>query len=117
MAESQVRSVVPEGYATVAEASQSISDYLDCFNQERRHQSLVRQTPDQVHYQSADQRMAAYPGNAVNDLSKTRGPFLSPDIEPDYRLEGRVLLAGIGHARRKHGLFGSMSEPNRAIVC
>ena len=48
-----------KGYASVAEARASISHYLDFFNQERRHQSLDRQTPDQVYYQSADQRMAA----------------------------------------------------------
>ena len=48
-----------KGYASVAEARASISNYLDFFNQERRHQSLDRQTPDQVYYPSADQRMAA----------------------------------------------------------
>lgn len=48
-----------KGYATVAEARTSIAKYLAFFNQERRHQSLDRQTPDQVYYQSASQRMAA----------------------------------------------------------
>lgn len=48
-----------KGYDTVAEARQSISTYLHLFNQERRHQSLNRQTPDQVYYNSASQRMAA----------------------------------------------------------
>ena len=48
-----------KGYATVAEARTSIAKYLAFFNQERRHQSLDRQTPDQVYYHSASQRMAA----------------------------------------------------------
>jgi len=48
-----------KGYATVAEATKSISDYLHFFNQERRHQALERQTPNQVYYKSVDQRMAA----------------------------------------------------------
>lgn len=48
-----------KGYATIAEARMSISDYGRFFNQERRHQSLDRQTPDQVYYDSASQRMAA----------------------------------------------------------
>jgi putative transposase len=48
-----------KGYAGVAEARTSISDYLDFFNQARRHQSLDRQTPDEVYSASASQRMAA----------------------------------------------------------
>lgn len=48
-----------KGYATVAEARKSISEYLHMFNEERRHQSLNRRTPDQVYYESADQWMAA----------------------------------------------------------
>lgn len=48
-----------KGYAAVAEARTSISDYVDFFNQARQHQSLDRQTPDQVYYASASQRMAA----------------------------------------------------------
>ena len=48
-----------KGYATVAEARTSISNYLDFFNQARRQQSLDRQTPDEVYYASASQRMAA----------------------------------------------------------
>ena len=48
-----------KGYATVAEARKSISEYLHMFNEERRHQSLNRRTPDQVYYESANQRMAA----------------------------------------------------------
>jgi len=48
-----------KGYANVLEARKSISAYLHLFNEERRHQSLDRQTPDQVYYESADQRKAA----------------------------------------------------------
>lgn len=48
-----------KGYGNVAEARESISAYLHLFNEERRHQSLDRQTPDQVYYKSADQRKAA----------------------------------------------------------
>ena len=48
-----------KGYATVAEARKSISEYLHLFNEERRHQSLNRRTPDEVYYESADQMKAA----------------------------------------------------------
>jgi putative transposase len=48
-----------KGYATVAEARKSISEYLHMFNEERRHQSLNRRTPDEKYYELADQRMAA----------------------------------------------------------
>lgn len=48
-----------KGYGSVAEARKSISAYMRFFNQERRHQSLGRRTPDQVYYESAEQRMAA----------------------------------------------------------
>ena len=48
-----------KGHATISEARQCISEYLHMFNEERRHQSLNRRTPDQVYYESADQRMAA----------------------------------------------------------
>jgi putative transposase len=48
-----------KGYGSVAEARKSISEYLHMFNEERRHQSLNRRTPDEVYYESADQRMAA----------------------------------------------------------
>ena len=48
-----------KGYATVAEARRSIEAYLHLFNKERRHQALDRRTPDQVYYESADQRKAA----------------------------------------------------------
>lgn len=48
-----------KGYDNVAVAQRSISKYFDLFNQERRHQSLNRQTPDQVYYELADPRMAA----------------------------------------------------------
>lgn len=48
-----------KGDATVAEARRSISTYLDFFNRDRRHQSLDRRTPNEVYYESTDQRMAA----------------------------------------------------------
>ena len=48
-----------KGYDNAAVARRSISNYFDLFNQERRHQSLNRQTPDQVYYGLADPRMAA----------------------------------------------------------
>ena len=48
-----------KGYDNAAVARRSISNYFDLFNQERRHQSLNRQTPDQVYYELADPRMAA----------------------------------------------------------
>ena len=48
-----------KGYDNAAVARRSISNYFDLFNQERRHQSLNKQTPDQVYYELADPRMAA----------------------------------------------------------
>jgi len=47
------------GYSDVAEAPRSISNDFEFFNRERMHHSLNRQTPDQVYYKLADQRMAA----------------------------------------------------------
>ena len=47
------------GYSDVAEARRSISSYFEFFNRERIHQSLNRQTPDQVYYTLAGKRMAA----------------------------------------------------------
>lgn len=38
-----------KGYDSVAEARKSISKYLHLFNEERRHQALNRQAPDQVY--------------------------------------------------------------------
>jgi putative transposase len=48
-----------KGYGSVSEARKSISAYMRFFNQERRHQSLDRRTPDHVYYESAERRMAA----------------------------------------------------------
>lgn len=39
-----------KAYTSVAEAAQSIGSYLRYFNEERRHQSLGRRTPDDVFY-------------------------------------------------------------------
>ena len=47
-----------KAYDTVAEAKQSLGDYFNFYNTERRHQSLGNQTPDTVYNQPAD-RMAA----------------------------------------------------------
>ncbi len=49
-----------KAYDSVALARASIGRYLAFFNTERRHQSLGRRTPDQVYYESVDQRKAAY---------------------------------------------------------
>ena len=38
-----------KAYETVAEARQGIANYFRFYNRERRHQSLDRQTPDQVY--------------------------------------------------------------------
>ena len=38
-----------KAYETVAEARSSIGNYFRFYNRERRHQSLDRQTPDQVY--------------------------------------------------------------------
>lgn len=39
-----------KAYDTVAEAEKSIEDWMNFYNQERRHASLGRMTPDQVYY-------------------------------------------------------------------
>lgn len=38
-----------KGYDIVTEVRKSISKYLHLFNEERRHQALNRQAPDQVY--------------------------------------------------------------------
>mgnify|MGYP001557110714 FL=1 len=38
-----------KAYETVAEARQGIGNYFRFYNRDRRHQSLDRQTPDQVY--------------------------------------------------------------------
>jgi putative transposase len=39
-----------KAYDTVAQATQGIGDWMDFYNQDRRHASLDRMTPDQVYY-------------------------------------------------------------------
>jgi putative transposase len=39
-----------KAYDTVAQAQQGIDDWINFYNQERRHASLNRMTPDQVYY-------------------------------------------------------------------
>lgn len=48
-----------KAYETVAEAAKSIGSYLRYFNEERRHQSLGRRTPDDVFYQPGTAARAA----------------------------------------------------------
>jgi putative transposase len=48
-----------KAYDDVAEARKGIAKYFRLFNQDRRHQSLNKRTPDQVYYELADPRMAA----------------------------------------------------------
>ena len=39
-----------KAYDTVSQATQGIGDWIDFYNQDRRHASLDRMTPDQVYY-------------------------------------------------------------------
>ena len=39
-----------KAYDTVTQAQQSIGDWINFYNQDRRHASLNRMTPDQVYY-------------------------------------------------------------------
>ena len=39
-----------KAYDTVAQAQQSIGEWMNFYNQDRRHASLGRMTPDQVYY-------------------------------------------------------------------
>ena len=39
-----------KAYDTVSQATQGIGDWMDFYNQDRRHTSLNRMTPDQVYY-------------------------------------------------------------------
>ena len=48
-----------KAYDSVTQARASIGQYLRFFNTERRHQALGRRTPDEVYFESADQRTAA----------------------------------------------------------
>ena len=39
-----------KAYDTVSQATQDIGDWMDFYNQNRRHANLNRLTPDQVYY-------------------------------------------------------------------
>jgi len=39
-----------KAYDSVSQATQGIGDWMDFYNQDRRHASLNRMTPDQVYY-------------------------------------------------------------------
>ena len=45
-------------YDNVGHARQSLNTYFRFYNEKRRHQSLDRQTPDSVYYQTATRRAA-----------------------------------------------------------
>jgi putative transposase len=47
-----------KAYDDIRSARASLGNYFEFYNSERRHQSLDRQTPDQVYYDNAT-RMAA----------------------------------------------------------
>jgi putative transposase len=47
-----------KAYNNVGHARQSLDIYLRFYNEKRRHQSLDRQTPDSVYYQTASRRAA-----------------------------------------------------------
>ena len=47
-----------KAYDNVGHARQSLDTYFRFYNEKRRHQSLDRQTPDSVHYQTAARRAA-----------------------------------------------------------
>ncbi len=47
-----------KAYDTVGHARQSLDTYFRFYNERRRHQSLDRQTPDSVYYQTAARRAA-----------------------------------------------------------
>ena len=42
-----------KAYDSVAHAKRSLGSYFTFYNERRRHQSLDRQTPDDVYYQAA----------------------------------------------------------------
>jgi len=48
-----------KAYDSVKEARVSIKTYLDFYNTERTHQSLDKQTPDEVYFQQATPKVAA----------------------------------------------------------
>jgi len=47
-----------KAYDDIRSATKSLGVYFDFYNMERRHQSLDRQTPDSVYYQTAARRAA-----------------------------------------------------------
>ena len=47
-----------KAYDSVGYARQSLDTYFKFYNEKRRHQSLDRQTPDSVYYQTAARRTA-----------------------------------------------------------
>ncbi len=47
-----------KAYDNVGHARQSLDTYFRFYNEKRRHQSLDRQTPDSVYYQTADRKAA-----------------------------------------------------------
>ena len=71
-------------YETVAEARQGIGTYFEFYNSERRHQSLNRQTPDQLYRGKVEwpgrhnQALAKDGQNTLIALSEIWGPPLSP---------------------------------------
>jgi len=71
-----------KAYETVAETRPSISTYFQFYKSERRHQSLNRQTPDQVYMNNVEWPQVACSGLSQNwqktlkGLSENWGPFL-----------------------------------------
>jgi putative transposase len=47
-----------KAYDNVGHAKQSVEAYSMFYNERKRHQSLDRQTPDSVYYQTAARRVA-----------------------------------------------------------
>jgi putative transposase len=47
-----------KAYDNVGHARQSLDTYFRFYNEKRRHQSLDRQSPDSVYYQTAARREA-----------------------------------------------------------
>jgi putative transposase len=47
-----------KAYEGIGEAKQSLKQYFEFYNSERRHQSLDRRTPDQVYYEPAELKAA-----------------------------------------------------------
>ena len=48
-----------KAYENARQAQISLQEYFKFYNQQRRHQSLKRQTPDFVYYQAIDIDLAA----------------------------------------------------------